>query len=73
MTLFDFLPTGGQFNLASKTLKRAPRALELVSVGLNLAVFVPGHSRRFPVTHLDFWPPGSQFIHKVKPSKSLRA
>ena len=27
-------------------------------MGLNLAVFVPGHSRRFPVTHLDFWPPG---------------
>ena len=29
-------------------------------MGRNLAVLVPAHSRRFPATHLDFWPPGAR-------------
>ena len=58
---FGFLATRGQVFLVSKTLNRPSRVLKWVEMGWNLAVFVPGNSRRFPVLHLEFWPPGGQF------------
>ena len=36
-------------------------------MGWNLAVMVPGHGRRFSVMHLDFWPPGAEFIYSARP------
>ena len=48
-------------------VKMAVSGIIGVKMGLNLVGLVPCHSRRYPGTHLDFWPPGGcvDFVSKT--------